>query len=327
MRTRVRVCFHDNCFDGASSAALFTRFYRDRIDGDADLLYRGMAHKPGEAFPAGTFDGDENAVVDFRYSSDPKLTWWFDHHVSAFPGPDEERHFRADPRGEKSGQKFFDPTAKSCARFLARQCAEHFGFDTSRHGELIHWAEIVDGALFESPEAAVKLAEPALRLMTWIENNQEPALTERFIARLVDATPLAEIAAESWVAGPLLPILEKHAVALEILRERARIEGGVVRFDVADDGLETYNKFIPYHLFPECRFVVGVSRSASRCKVSVGSNPWRPRSPISIAAICERYGGGGHPVVGAVSLHAHEIARAREIAAVIADELAAAPSI
>src|SRR5689334_18088007 len=68
---RVRVCFHDNCFDGAASAALFTRFYRERVDGGAEVLYRGMAHAPGDVFPPGTFDGDENAVVDFRYSSDP----------------------------------------------------------------------------------------------------------------------------------------------------------------------------------------------------------------------------------------------------------------
>lgn len=322
MKKRVRVCFHDNCFDGASSAALFTRFFRERVDGGAEVVYRGMAHKPGEVFPAGTFDGDENAVVDFRYSTDPKLTWWFDHHVSAFPGADEERHFRAD----RSGQKFFDPTAKSCARFLARQCAERYGFDTAPHRELIEWAEIIDGAQFESPEAAVKLAEPALRLMTWIENNHDVALTERFIARLVDATPLAELAASPWVAGPLEPILKQHAAALEVLRARVRLEAGVVRFDVSDDGLEVYNKFIPYFLHPECRFVVGVSRSPSRCKISVGSNPWRPRAPISIAAICERYGGGGHAVVGAVSLPVSELARAREIAAEIADELARAPA-
>ena len=29
---KVRVCFHDKCFDGASSAAIFSRFYRERID-------------------------------------------------------------------------------------------------------------------------------------------------------------------------------------------------------------------------------------------------------------------------------------------------------
>jgi nanoRNase/pAp phosphatase (c-di-AMP/oligoRNAs hydrolase) len=66
---------------------------------------------------------------------------------------------------------------------------------------------------------------------------------------------------------------------------------------------------------------VGVSLSATRSKVSVGSNPWLPRGRANIAQICERYGGGGHPVVGAVSLKPAELPRAREIAGEIADEL------
>ncbi len=313
----LRVCFHDNCFDGAASAALFTRFYRDRVDPSVEVKYRGMAHGPGEVFPPGVFDGDANAVVDFRYSSDPQLTWWFDHHVSAFPRPEEEAHFRAD----QSGKKFFDPQAKSCTKFLARMCAEHFGFSLAPHRELIDWAEIIDGALFTSAEQAVALREPALRLMTWLENNKDPALTERLIARFAAAVGLAEIAAEPWVADPLGPILAAHQKAVETLKERCRIENGVVTFDVSSQPLVTYNKFIPYSLFPEARFVVGLSRSASRAKISVGSNPWLPRPETNIAKICERYGGGGHPVVGAVSLPADDLARAQEVAREITEEL------
>jgi len=29
---KVRLCFHDRCFDGTASAALFYRFYRERFD-------------------------------------------------------------------------------------------------------------------------------------------------------------------------------------------------------------------------------------------------------------------------------------------------------
>ncbi|MGZ3442543.1 MAG: hypothetical protein ACXVDD_23645, partial [Polyangia bacterium] len=128
---RLRVCFHDNCFDGAASAALFSRFFRERVEPAVEITYRGMAHKQGEVFPPGTFDGDENAVVDFRYSTDPKLTWWFDHHVSAFQGKDDEAHFRSDT----SGHKFYDPQAKSCTKFLARSVADKFGFDLAPHQE------------------------------------------------------------------------------------------------------------------------------------------------------------------------------------------------
>jgi nanoRNase/pAp phosphatase (c-di-AMP/oligoRNAs hydrolase) len=54
----------------------------------------------------------------------------------------------------------------------------------------------------------------------------------------------------------------------------------------------------------------------------VGSNPWAkvPRTH-DISKICERYGGGGHPVVGAVSVPRNELDRARQIAREIITEL------
>ena len=67
--------------------------------------------------------------------------------------------------------------------------------------------------------------------------------------------------------------------------------------------MEGYNKFIPYHLFPDSTYTVSVSPSSFRTKISVGSNPWTPVEPKhNLATICERYGGGGHARVGAISL-------------------------
>src|SRR5688572_7042422 len=107
----MKVLFHDSCFDGAASAAIFSRFYLERIQPKAELTYEGLAHKAGGGpMDDGMFTGDENAIVDFRYSQHPKLTWWFDHHQSAFQQPGDEAHFRAD----SSGRKFHDPKRKSC---------------------------------------------------------------------------------------------------------------------------------------------------------------------------------------------------------------------
>lgn len=314
---RLRLCFHDSCFDGAASAALFTRFFRDRQDASAEISYRGMTHHHGTIYPEGTFDGDVNAVVDYRYSPDPRLTWWFDHHASTFIRPEDETHFRAD----RSDRKFYDPEAKSCTRFLARIVEERFGFDSRPHAELIHWAEIIDGALFPSPEVAVRLEEPALRLMAWIESQDNPASTVRFIDALAAARTLAEIADEPWVKEPLAPILARHRQAVDVMRRCIRLEGEVATFDVMSENLSSYNKFIPYYLHPTARFVVGLSRGPERIKVSVGTNPWLPRPAISIAAVCERYGGGGHPVVGAISIPLDHPERAREVMREVVDTL------
>jgi hypothetical protein len=237
--------------------------------------------------------------------------------VSAFPTPADEQHFKTHP----SPHKFFDPKARSCTKYLAEQCAKHFGWDWSRHDELVRWADIIDGAQFESPKAAVELAEPALQLMTWVENNHDPALKLRFIADL-GSRPLAEIAAAPYVVDALKPVLAAHRRGIDVVRARATYEHGVVTFDVAEDGLEAYNKFIPYFLFPDTHYVVGVSLTPTRAKVSVGSNPWASqRRTVNIAELCERYGGGGHPVVGAVSLPVGELPKARQAAQEIAEIL------
>ena len=297
---------------------MFTRFYRERIaKGPIDVGYRPLEHK-GEAqpFAPDSFDGDENACVDFRYSQDPRLTWWFDHHASAFQLPGDEAHFRADA----TGRKFYDPTAKSCTKFLAETVTAKFGFDPTPLADLIKWADIIDGALFPDAKMAVELKEPALKLMTFIENNREPALADRFIGDLA-SRPLADIAADQYVAQALGPLLEQHQHNIEVIRSAARVQDGVVFFDVSDRNIGAFNKFIAYYLHPEARYSVGLTLG-SRAKISVGSNPWsaRPRTH-EINKICERYGGGGHPVVGAVSIPKNEIEKARKIAAEIVAEL------
>ena len=88
---KVKVFYHDRCFDGASSAALFSRFYQERIRNHVEFVFSGLLHRAGALFNEADFDGDENAIVDFKYSSSPKITWWFDHHESAFLTPDDAR--------------------------------------------------------------------------------------------------------------------------------------------------------------------------------------------------------------------------------------------
>jgi hypothetical protein len=96
----------------------------------------------------------------------------------------------------------------------------------------------------------------------------------------------------------------------------------VVFFDLAGYEMEGYNKFIPYYLFPDSMYTVSVSPSSSRTKISVGSNPWSPTEPThNLASICERYGGGGHARVGAISLPPGQLERARVIAAEVVAEL------
>ncbi|MCD9189131.1 MAG: hypothetical protein LUM44_22130 [Pyrinomonadaceae bacterium] len=295
---KLRILYHGNCFDGVSSAAIFSKFYRTVVDNEAEIFYTPTMHRAGNAFDCDQFDGDENAIVDFKYCPDDRLTWWFDHHQSAFLSEADEAHFKADT----SGKKFLDTQSKSCAEFIARIAKEKFGFEDERLAELIEWAHIIDGALYESPAQCVELRSSALKLMQVIEGEKDEKFVEKIIRDLMEKT-LDEIIESEEIQAKLAPILELHWKSVEIIKARSKYERGVVSFDLTEDGIEGYNKFIPYYFFPETTYNVSLTQSKFRTKISVGSNPWSPRPRLhNIAEICERYGGGGHAVVGAVSL-------------------------
>lgn len=323
---RVRVFYHDKCFDGACSASLFTRFHRECVDANSTYEYHGLVHRAGALFNESEFTGDENAIVDFKYSASPRITWWFDHHQSAFLTPADHEQFLAcqkDPVCSK--HKFFDPKYTSCTSFLAFIGSTQFGFDTRPVADLIHWANIVDGAQYESPESAVEMAAPAMKLTLVIESTQDPEFIPRLIPLLTEM-PLSEVLAQPFVADLLPPLLERHKAALELIRSRSEEKDGTIFFDITDHPLEGFNKFIPYYLHPNATYSIGLSKSSFRTKVAVGSNPWTKADPakmMNLAQVCERYGGGGHARVGAISFPPDQEETARVAAAEIVAELRA----
>src|ERR1700726_5022085 len=308
--TRVRLCFHDRCFDGTASAALFYRFYHERFDANAEFELTGMTHRAVQPWTDGLFDGDENVIVDFKYSNSPKVPWLFEHHQSAFLTPEDARHFREHP----GAHMFYEPEYRSFTKLIATVGREKFGFDTRPLENLIHWGDIIDGAQYPTAESAVEIAEPATQLALVIEAAPEDGLPARIIPELANR-PLAEMIQLPLVAKHLQPLLERHRRSIDILRQRAEARDNVIFFDVSDLDLEGYNKFIPYLLHPECVYSISVSASAVRAKVSLGTNPWNlATADQNLASLAEKYGGGGHQRVAAISFDPTEIARAREVA-------------
>jgi len=186
-------------------------------------------------------------------------------------------------------------------------------------------SDIVDGALYESPEAAVEMAEPAMKLTLIIESIEDPLFIPRLIP-LLTSMPLGDILKQPFVADLLPPLLKRHQAALALIRERSECIDGTIYFDITDHPLEGFNKFIPYYLHPEAVYSIGLSKSSFRTKVAVGSNPWTkvdPTTMVNLATVCERYGGGGHARVGAISFPPDKSELARAAAAEIVAELRA----
>jgi hypothetical protein len=323
----VVVATHGHCFDGLCSAVMFTRLYRHRFSGDgATFTYRGAGYGPGQnGVEPKVLTGDVNAILDFRFSPVKELTWYFDHHVSAFVTPDDRAYYErraADGEGQGERRFFHDGAYSSATKLIADVGRDRFGLDPEPSAELVRWADMIDSAAFPSAKMAVDRREAELRLMTVVEHLGDDSFLNKMVQRLL-AAPLAEVARSADVTHAYEPLGRAHEAFVKLVEQRARTLGVVVLVDLTEQLIEVAGKFVTYALYPESAYSVLLSRSKSKCKISIGYNPWSPvPRRHNIAAICERYGGGGHPVVGAVSLSAEKVDEAKVLALSIAEELA-----
>src|SRR5260370_9987076 len=253
-----------------------------------------MAHKASQTFDPALVEGDEKAIVDLNEAAEPRLTWWFDHHQSAFLSAADQEHFRRDT----SGRKLYDPSYKSCTAFICDIARDRFGFRAPDLDDLVHWSLIIDGAQYPDAKTAVELGAPAMKLTLVIEAAKGSDIVHRIIG-WVQHRPLSEIIAEPEIQAIYQPLYRRHVESIELIQGRATQDDGVVFFDLAGQDVEGYNKFIPYYLFPTSPYTVSVSPASFRTKISVGSNPWTPVEPKhNLASICEPYVSAEHACGG-----------------------------
>lgn len=320
------VATHGHCFDGLCSAVMFTRLMRHLHSGEElQFSYKAMGYGPGQnGVDPALLTGDINAILDFRFSMSPKLTWYFDHHVSAFVTADDRAAYEVGAREEAPGGRhmFHDGGYGSCTKLIADVGRMRFGLDIRSSEELVRWADMIDSAAFPSAEMAVNKEEPVLQLMTVVEHKGNDAFLQAMIPRLIEE-PLDTVAKSQDVVEAFAPLAAQQQAFIELVKTHAEERGPVVLVDLSTAVVDVAAKFVTYALWPESAYSVLLSRSATKCKLSIGYNPWAPIArKHNIAAICERHGGGGHPVVGAISLPVDDVERARELARSIADELA-----
>lgn len=307
---------------------MFTHLYRHCFPGDgATFSYHGAGYGPGQnGVDPRVLTGDVCAILDFRFSALDSLTWYFDHHVSAFVTPEERACYqRRVVEGEALGQRrmFHDGAYSSATKLIADVGHDRFGLDTRPMRELIRWADLIDSAAFPSAQFAVDRREPELKLMTVIEQSGDDAFLAAMVPRLLEE-PLSDVARSQEIDELFAPLGRAHEAFVKLVEQRATKIGRVVLVDLSDQLIEVAGKFVAYALYPRSAYSVLLSRSKSKCKISIGYNPWSPEPRThNIAAICERHGGGGHPVVGAIPLPADGVDEAKALAVSIAGELAA----
>ena len=164
------------------------------------------------------------------------------------------------------------------------------------------------------------MKQPATQLTLVLEGSEGSETVQSVIRRMQNMS-LAEIMQQPDIQEVYKPLYERHLRSIDIIKRVAHCERDVIFFDLVEEGLDGYNKFIPYYLFPDATYTVSVSVSTFRTKVSVGTSPWREEISHNIASICERYGGGGHARVGAISFPIGAVEPARRAADEIKQEL------
>ncbi|HUJ62779.1 MAG TPA: hypothetical protein VLX92_29960 [Kofleriaceae bacterium] len=289
------------------------------IDRDAVARPIGMTHRDGNPFEGVPLDADDHACVDFRFSPDPKMRWWFDHHPTAFQPPALRQVFEH----ARSPTWFFDPRAPSCAGLITRALASGWDWKPPPHlTDAVAWADKIDAAQFANAEQAVALGNPAQRLAAWLAHGRSPIDTARYVDWLSRAS-LAEVAARPEIAPQLAQVEAERARELEAVRKLGVWHGDVVVFDRFDDPGARSPGFLGYLLFPSCLYAVSGTRTPDTIKISAGVNPWttKPRRH-DIGALCARFGGGGHAAVGGVTLRGDELGRARDTLSRLVRELA-----
>lgn len=323
----VTVATHGHCFDGMASAALFTYLLRAlRPGAPLTLKYRSCGYGPGMSMiPEGWLDGDENAILDFRYTPSGRLTWYFDHHITGFGSPEErktaeDRAIPATPSSE-GPHVFYDATYGSCTKLIADVARETLGVDTSSLAELIAWADKIDTAGFESAEAAISRTEPVLMLASVVEHHGDGPFLASIVPRLL-SSPLRDVAQSPDIQALFRPLLAAQETFIRRVSEGSRRMGRVVLVDLSDASIEAAAKFVTYALHPECMYSVVLMRGGKHFKLSIGYNPWCGAARLhDISVICRRYGGGGHAAVGAASFPLSALEGAKLAAAAVANEL------
>jgi hypothetical protein len=316
---RALIATHGHCFDGFASAAVFSRMLTELHGPELTAEFAACGYSPGQLLASNSlFTGDVNALLDYRYTPSQNLTWYFDHHRTAFGSAADHEDFLSKVTTQRY---YFDASYGSCTKLIydTAQRLGYLGGADAALAELVSWADIIDTARFSSAHAATDRSDPVLQLASVIELHGDDVFLNKWLPLLHERSVRA-LSEDAEIQSLYAIIASRTERFTALVSAKARRIGRVVLVDLTEKPVDLVGKFVTYALYPDCVYSVLVARQKRGFKLSVGYNPWCGFSnELDISAICARYGGGGHRVVGGISLDQHGLACA--LAESIAGEL------
>lgn len=286
----IHVYFHRD-FDGICSAAIFSSYMKAVDSTDTPFEFVGVDYDLRNTWSSQEL-ARPSAIVDFLYH--PAADWWFDHHATTFVCKEWALAYRPDRN------HVWNTAYKSCPRLIVDGISNPTirGELCRRFSEYLDWCDLIDSAAYESPQQAIDCAEPALRINATLSQHTTSEYLS-FLINCIRQLPLSTVADLDEVRERYAKAKLWQDKAISYIAKMATVSKGVAFVDLARRS-ELFHRYAAYYLWPDVAFQVALYKRGGWQKLTVGTNPWRKPAGPDLSAVCERYGGGGHPSVGGV---------------------------
>ena len=281
-------------FDGLVCGALVTKFepIESYLFVEPKFMQDGMVE---------VRKGDIIANLPFH----PNCTLWFDHHITnttphfdrpIMPG---KGGFRLAPSAARVVYEYYtelsnkldEPKAPTRLTFL----------NTARMTYLLEETDKIDAGKLTREDVLNPQGYVLISMTTDGRNAGDEPYWLRVIELLRDET-LDNTLNDPEVKRRCQQIVDQQEQLRALLWQRATLKGNVIYVDLR--GMDTVpdgNRFLIFTLFPQGNIQVKVANDPQRTNtmaISVGYNIFNPTSKVNVGELLQKYGGGGHRVVG-----------------------------
>ena len=261
----------------------------------------------------------QDGLVDIREGDiianlpyDPKGTLWFDHHISneveGFQTPivPGRGGYRIAPSAARVVFEYYSSDYWSQDPNLRSPTPPHFAkslklITSNRFDYLLAETDKIDAGQL-TPQEVLHPEGYVLISMTIDGKRTEDEPYWLSLISLLRDHSLDDVLGDKDVKQQCQRILGIQEELRKLLLERATLNGNVIFVDLRGiKDITEGNRFLLYTLFPTGNISIKIAadtQRADRTAISVGYNIFNTTSKVNVGALMQKYGGGGHRVVG-----------------------------
>jgi hypothetical protein len=253
----------------------------------------------------------------------PACSLWFDHHIT-----NTTPEFLTPIVRGKGGFRLAPSAARVVYEYYTEpsdpESAARLGFlNSDRMTYLLRETDRIDAGKLDPDDVLNPQGYVLISMTTDGRNVGDESYWLRVIELLRDAS-LEEVLRDPEVARRCQQVRDEQEQLRQILLERGTMKGNVIYVDLRGvKEIPDGNRFLVFTLFPQGNIQVKVTDDKQReqsTSISVGYNIFNTTSKVNVGELLQRYGGGGHRVVGSCRVPNDKAEQAiKEILAAVTD--------